>query len=123
MAAEQVELVQPDGPGVEEVVADKGYHSDETLVALGAVGVGVTYRSRSAAGAAGRTRRRERRRRRSVLRRRLCMGTAGVSAGGGVVACNAAGARWWSVLSRTCMRRAVCVGCGCAVTRMSASAC
>ena len=39
MAAEQVELVQPDGPGVEEVVADKGYHSDETLVALGAVGV------------------------------------------------------------------------------------
>ena len=24
MAAEQVELVQPDGPGVEEVVADKG---------------------------------------------------------------------------------------------------
>ena len=45
------------------------------------------------------------------------MRTAGVSAGGGVVACNAAGARWWSVLSRTCMRRAVCVGCGCAVTR------
>ena len=35
MAAEQVELVQPDGAGVEEVVADKGYHSDETLVALG----------------------------------------------------------------------------------------
>ena len=39
MAAEQVELVQPDNPEVEEVVADKGYHSDETLVALGAVGV------------------------------------------------------------------------------------
>ena len=39
MAAEQVELVQPEGAGVEEVVADKGYHSDETLVALGAVGV------------------------------------------------------------------------------------
>ena len=39
IAAEQVELVQPDGPGVEEVVADKGSHSDETLVALGAVGV------------------------------------------------------------------------------------
>ena len=38
-AAEQVELVQPDGRGVEELVADKGYHSDETLVALGAVGV------------------------------------------------------------------------------------
>ena len=40
MAAEQVEAVQPAGAGVEEVVvADKGYHSDETLVALGAVGV------------------------------------------------------------------------------------
>ena len=39
MAAEQVELVQPDGAGVEEVVADKGYHSNETLVALGEVGV------------------------------------------------------------------------------------
>ena len=36
MAAEQVEApVQPDGSGIEEVVADKGYHSDETLVALG----------------------------------------------------------------------------------------
>ena len=39
MAAEQVEAVQPAGAGVEEVVADKGYHSDETLVGLGAVGV------------------------------------------------------------------------------------
>ena len=39
MAAEQVEAVQPNGVGVEEVVADQGYHSDETLVALGAVGV------------------------------------------------------------------------------------
>ena len=38
-AAEQVELVQPDGRGVEEMVADKGYHSDETLVALGEVGI------------------------------------------------------------------------------------
>ena len=34
MAAEQVEAVQPDGAEVEEVVADKGYHSDATLVAL-----------------------------------------------------------------------------------------
>ena len=39
MAAEQVEAVQPDGPGVEEMVADKGYHSDETLVGLKEVGV------------------------------------------------------------------------------------
>ena len=39
MAAEQVEAVQPDGPGVEEVVADKGYHSDKTLVALEEIGI------------------------------------------------------------------------------------
>ena len=39
MAAEQVEAVQPDGADVEEVVADKGYHSDETLVALDELGV------------------------------------------------------------------------------------
>ena len=39
MAAEQVEAVQPEGAGVEEVVADKGYHSDEMLAGLGAVGV------------------------------------------------------------------------------------
>ena len=39
IAAEQVEAVQPDGAGVEEVVADKGYHSDKTLVALDEIGV------------------------------------------------------------------------------------
>ena len=38
-AAEQVEAVQPDGEGIEEVVADKGYHSNESLVDLEAVGV------------------------------------------------------------------------------------
>ena len=30
MAAEQVEAVQPDGAGVDEVVADKGYQSHAT---------------------------------------------------------------------------------------------
>ena len=39
MAAEQVEAVQPAGAGVEEVVADKGYHSDEPLAALDEIGV------------------------------------------------------------------------------------
>ena len=38
-AAEQVEAVLPEGAGVEEVVADKGCHSNETLVDLAAVGV------------------------------------------------------------------------------------
>ena len=38
-AAEQVEEVLPEGSGVAEMVADKGYHSNETLVGLAAVGV------------------------------------------------------------------------------------
>ena len=39
MAAEQVEAVQPAGAGVAEVIADKDYHSDETLAPLDAIGV------------------------------------------------------------------------------------
>ena len=38
-AAEQIEVVQPDGDGLEEVVGDKGYHSNQSLVDLEAVGV------------------------------------------------------------------------------------
>jgi transposase len=38
-AAEQVEAVLPDGNGIEEVVGDKGYHSNQSLVDLEAVGV------------------------------------------------------------------------------------
>ena len=38
-AAEQVEAVLPDGPGIEEVVGDKGYHSNETLADLKALGL------------------------------------------------------------------------------------
>src|SRR6476620_4806694 len=38
-AAEQIEAVRPDADGVQEVVADKGYHSNQSLVDLEAVGV------------------------------------------------------------------------------------
>ena len=38
-AAEQVEAVRPDGDGIAEVVGDKGYHSNQSLVDLEAVGV------------------------------------------------------------------------------------
>jgi transposase len=38
-AAEQIEAVHPEGHGPAELVADKGYHSTETLVALDAIGV------------------------------------------------------------------------------------
>ena len=38
-AAEQVEAVLPAGTGLTEVVGDKGYHSNETLVALAELGI------------------------------------------------------------------------------------
>jgi transposase len=38
-AAEQIETVVPDGDGLAEVVADKGYHSNQALVDLEAIGV------------------------------------------------------------------------------------
>jgi transposase len=38
-AAEQIEAVRPDGHGLKEVVGDKGYHSNQSLVDLEAVGV------------------------------------------------------------------------------------
>ena len=38
-AAEQIETVRPDGDGLQEVVGDKGYHSNQSLVDLEAVGV------------------------------------------------------------------------------------
>ena len=38
-AAEQIETVVPEGDGIKEVVADEGYHSNQELVALEAIGV------------------------------------------------------------------------------------
>ena len=123
MAAEQVEAVQPEGAGVEEVVADKGYHSDETLVGLGEVGV----RSHVSEPERGRRCWQDKKTGETPPEKRAAQKALYANRrrvrGGGVVACNAAEAKWWSVLSRTCMRRAVCVASGCAATTMSASAC
>ena len=38
-AAEQVDAVQPAGTGIAELVCDKGYHSNQTLVTLAEVGI------------------------------------------------------------------------------------
>ena len=38
-AAEQVDAVLPDGPGIEDVVGDKGYHSNETMADVKALGL------------------------------------------------------------------------------------
>ena len=39
IAAEQVDAVLPAGPGIAELVCDKGYHSNQTLVTLAEVGI------------------------------------------------------------------------------------
>ena len=80
MAAEQVEAVQQDDGEVEEVVvADKGYHSDATLVALDEIGV------RSYISEPDRGRRRWQDKKtgetppeKRILRSRRCLGTVGV---------------------------------------------
>ena len=109
--------------GVVEMVADKEYHSDATLVALGAVGV-RSYVSEQERG------RRCWRDKKTGEKPPEKAAVQGALYGNprrvrvvGVVACNAAGGEVVDGLSRTCMRRAVCVGCGCAATRMSASPC
>ena len=120
MAAEQVEAVQPDGAGGEQVVADKNYHSDKTLVALDEIGV-RSYVSEPERGqrcwqdkktgetppekrAAQRVLYGNRRRIRGARGRRLQR-------------------RRGSGLSRTSMKPGGCVECGCAAMRMSASEC
>ena len=123
MAAEQVEAVQPDGAGVEEVVADKGYHSDKTLVALDEIGV-RSYVSEPERGRrcwqnkkTGETPPAKRAAQRALYgNRRRIRGARAVVCKGGL-------ASWWSGLSRTSMKPVVYGGCGCAAMRMCASGC
>ena len=105
MAAEQVEAVQPDGAGVEEVVADKGYHSDKTAggarrdwgpqLRLGAgAGSSLLAEQEDGGDAAGG----------SVLRSGRCIGTAVVFAEHGAIVYKGGVASWWSDLSCTSMK-------------------
>ena len=109
-AAEQVEAVLPEGSGVAEMVGDKGYHSNETMVGLAAVGV------RSYISEPDRGRRSwedhpeardpeygNRRRIRGKRGRRLLRVVASL----------------WSGHSRMRMKRAACGGCTCGVTEHS----
>jgi IS5 family transposase len=64
-AAEQVEDAQADVKApqpLEEIIADKGYHSNQSMVDLEAVGIRSYMRSRTGGGATGRRSRRRRRR-------------------------------------------------------------
>ena len=53
-AAGKVEAVQPDGSGIEELVGDKGYYSNQTVVDCRPWDCAATSRSRTGAAGAGR---------------------------------------------------------------------
>ena len=121
--AEQVEAVQPEGSEVAEVVADKGTTATRPWRRSTSSRFAATSRNRSGDRAAGRTSGPAKRRRRSVPRSRRCTGTVAGRAATAVVVCNAAAGNWWSGRLRTSTRPGGYGGCGCAVTRMSASGC
>ena len=101
-AAEQVDAVLPDGPGIKEVVGDKGYHSNETMADVKALGLRSDISEPDRGAGAGRS------------SRRLatpCMPTGAGSAGSGAVGSCGVAESCWSGRSRTCARRAGCDGC------------
>ena len=105
-AADQVEAVLPAGAGIAEVVADKGYHSNATMVAFAAVGV------RSYVSAPDRGRRNWKGK--AAARGRPCMlivGGFGAPVGSG---CCGSGASGWNVPTRISMRPEGCAACICA---------
>ena len=106
-AAEQIEAVRPDGDGLEEVVGDKGYHSNQSLVDLEAVGVSSYISEPDRAGATGR--RSPRRGPRSIA---IVDGFAGREACG---CCGSVG-RDWNAPSRISTRPAECAASTCAGT-------
>ena len=102
-AAEQVEAVG--APGIAEVVADKGYHSNETMVGFRPSASAATSRSRIAAGGTGRARRR---------RGTRCMPTGGGSAARAGNGCCGSGASCWNGPTRISTRPAGCAASICA---------
>jgi transposase len=109
-AAEQIEVVRPDGNGLQEVVGDKGYHSNQALVDLDAVGV-RSYISEPDRGRRnwGRSRRRARR----------CIAIGDASAADAACACCGCAGSAWNGPSRISMRPAGCAACTSAVTSTS----
>ena len=101
-AAGKVEAVQPDGSGIEELVGDKGYYSNQTVVDCRPWDCAATSRSRTGAAGAGRGGRRP---------ATPSMPTGAGSAGRGAVACCGPGGNCWSGRLRICSKPAGCGGC------------
>ena len=100
--AERVDAVLPDGPGIKEVVGDKGDHSNDVLADLKALGLrSYLHRSRIGAADAGRASQRPATR---------CMPTGAGFAACGAVACCGVEDNCWSDRLPTCARQAGCDG-------------
>jgi hypothetical protein len=110
--AEQVEAVQPDGNGIEEVVGDKGYHSRSSISKPWASA--ATSRNPIADDGTGRT----------IPRRALrCTAIVGAFAAHAACVCCGFAVSAWNDPSRISTRPAGCAVCTCAATRTSASGC
>ena len=111
-AAEQVEAAHaaPDEEGLHEIVADKGYHSNETMVDLAAVGLRSYISEPARAGAIGPPRR---------TRKRPSIGIAAGSGAPAGDACDGAGQNSPSARLRTYMKPGGCDARICADTRTS----
>ena len=106
-AAEQVEAVLPAGAGIAEVVGDKGYHSNETMVAFRELDI-RSYISEPDRGRRNWTGKAAARCAVYANRRRIRGGTGGS-------ACCGSGASAWNVPMPTSTKPEACVGCSCAV--------
>jgi hypothetical protein len=113
-AAEQVEAVRPAGDGIEEVVGDKGYHSNQSLVDLEAVGVRSYIPSRIVAGPTGRS---------TPRRATRCTAIVGAFAARGGCACCDSAVSDWSAPLPISTGPAACGACTSAATPTSASDC
>ena len=102
MAAEQIETVRPAADAVRELVADKGYHSNQTLVDLAPSGCVPTSRNRTVAGGTGAARR--------PLAMR-CMPTAAGSGAPAATGCCGNAGNGSNAPSRICSKPDGCGGC------------
>ena len=113
-AAEQIEAVRPDGDGLREVVGDKGYHSNQALIDLEAVGV-RSYVSEPDRGRRNWKKKPEARAAAYRNRRR--------SAVHGACACCGCAASGWSGPSRISTRPVACAAYICAGTQTFGNEC
>ena len=109
-AAEQVETVAPDGEGVQEVVGDKGYHSNQVMVDLEAIGIRSYISEPIADDATGRSTRR---------RAAPSIATVGGFAEREASGCSDSEANAWNARLRISTRPAGCAACTCEGTRTS----